>query len=212
MGVRDRLKTVYDRVPLLKCRGMCQDACGPVPATADEIRLMERASGRGYGWRLGTGHCTFLDEASGRCTCYRDRPLVCRAWGTIDSSACPFGCEPSQWLTQQQFDDLLRRVSDVAGPLRSPRPFLGDRPATDEEYRIETQAADALIARGLRLPDHWDASRPYVICPACQWRGQSREGMDPATFAGEACPNCREGVLRMARDGDKALFVPRARQ
>ena len=211
MGIRDRLKTVYDRVPPLKCRGLCQDVCGPVPATPDEIRLMERSSGLTYGWQLRTAHCTFLDEASGRCTCYRDRPLVCRAWGTVESSACPFGCEPDQWLTHAQFEDLMVRVSAVGGPQQSPRPFAGDRPATDQEYRRATEAADALLARGLRLPDDWDASKPYVICPSCQWRGQSQDGVDDAAFAGETCPHCHADVLRVAGEGDKPLFVPKSR-
>src|SRR6188472_1141115 len=106
MGVRNRLDDVYRRVPPLRCRGLCQDACGPVPATRDELKLMERA-GRAYGWQLRTGHCTFLDEATGRCACYRDRPLICRAWGSVEGSACPFGCEPDHWLTREQLDDLL---------------------------------------------------------------------------------------------------------
>ena len=211
MGIRQRLKDVYSRVPLLKCRGLCQDTCGPVPAARDEIRLMEQSSGRAYGWQLRTGHCTFLDESTGRCSCYRDRPIVCRTWGTVTSSMCPFGCEPDQWLTPEQFDDLLARVKEIAGAYASPRPFTGDRPATEEEYQRTTQAADALIARGLRLPDAWDVSRPYVICPLCEWRGQSVEGIDPERFVGEPCPHCPTGVLRLAKPGDRPLFVPKVR-
>jgi hypothetical protein len=129
----------------------------------------------------------------------------------VSNSTCPFGCEPDQWLTPEQLDDLLARVSEIAGPYASPRPFTGDQPATDDEYRRATQAADALIARGLRLPDNWDASRSYVICPVCEWRGQSREDVDPARFAGEACPHCPTGVLRLAKPGDRPLFVPKVR-
>ena len=211
MGVRQRLEDVYSRVPLLRCKGLCQDACGPVPATRDEIKLMERSGARAYGWQLHTGHCTFLDEHTGRCACYRDRPFVCRAWGTVETSMCPFGCEPDHWLTAQQLEDLLARVSDVAGPYSSPLPFTGDRPATDEERRIAAQAADALISRGLRLPDNWDPFQPYVICSLCQWRGQSGENVRPDHFVGETCPHCREGVLRLAQPGDRLLFVPRSR-
>ena len=211
MGVKNRLDVVYARVPLLKCKGLCQDACGPVPVTREERKLMERSGGRAYGWQLRTGHCTFLDASSGRCTCYRDRPLVCRAWGTVESSVCPFGCEPDRWLTRQQLEELLTRVSDIAGPYVSPRPFAGNRPATDEEYRLATQAADALIARGLRLPDAWDASQPYVICSLCEWRGQSVEGIDPERFVGEPCPHCPTGILRLAKAGDRPLFAPKVR-
>ena len=211
MSIRQRLDDVYGRVPPLKCRGLCQDSCGPVPAARDEIRLMEHSSGRAYGWLLRTGHCTFLDESTGRCSCYRDRPLVCRAWGTVTSSTCPFGCEPDQWLTPEQLDSLLARVSEIAGPYASPVPFADDRPATVDECRLAMQSADALIARGLRLPDFWDASQPYVICPLCEWRGQSGQGLEPKLFVGEPCPHCPTGVLRLAQPGDRPLFVPKAR-
>jgi hypothetical protein len=172
---------------------------------------MERTAGRAHGWQLATGHCTLLDEATGRCACYRDRPLVCRAWGTVETSVCPFGCEPDRWLTPQEFDDLLARVADVAGPQVHPRPFVGARPATDEEYRRSTEAADAMLGRGFRLPDHWDASQPYVICPACKWRGQADEPDASQRFAGSVCPHCGAGMLRLAGAGDRPLFVPKSR-
>jgi hypothetical protein len=211
MGVRDRLHDVYARVPVLRCRGLCQDTCGPIPATHHEVRFMERRSHRRYGWQLKSGHCTFLDESTGRCTCYQERPLVCRAWGTLASSACPFGCEPDRWLTQEAFQGLVARVNDIAGPSIAPQPFSGDHLATSDEVQAASCAADALIARGLRLPDRWDTSQPYVICPACQWRGQHDEGFSADTFVGDRCPQCSADELRLARKGDRPLFVPLSR-
>lgn len=211
MGVRHRLDEVYRRVPTLRCKGLCQDVCGPVPASHGEVRLMERTSGRRYGWQLRTGHCSFLDEASGRCSCYRDRPLICRAWGTLPHSACPFGCEPDAWLSDEQFEDLRARMIAIGEPELAPTPLAGNRPATDDEYGESTRNADALIARGLRLPDRWDASQPYVICPSCQWRGQRESESPPDLFVGEPCPHCGEHRLRVAGSGDRPLFVPRRR-
>ena len=211
MGIRNRLDLVYARVPVLRCKGLCQDTCGPIPAAREEVRLMERAAGRAHGWQLATGQCTLLDEGTGRCVCYRDRPLVCRAWGTVESSACPFGCEPDRWLTQQQFDDLQARIADVAGPSVHPRPFVGARAATTEEYRRSTEAADALLERGFRLPDRWDATQSYVICPMCRWRGQSDAPNASDRFVGDTCPHCGAGVLRLAESGDRPLFVPKPR-
>jgi hypothetical protein len=211
VGIRNRLELVYARVPVLRCKGLCQDTCGPIPAAREEVRLMERAAGRAHGWQLATGQCTLLDEGTGRCACYRDRPLVCRAWGTVESSACPFGCEPDRWLTQQQFNDLQARVADVAGPPLHPRPFAGARAATTEEYRRSTEAASAVLERGFRLPDRWDAAQSYVICPACRWRGQSDAPDASARFLGHTCPHCGAGVLRLAESGDRPLFVPKPR-
>ena len=207
MGMRNRLADVYARIPALKCKGLCQDTCGPILATRYEVGLMERRGNRRFGWQLRTGHCTFLD-ATGLCACYKDRPLVCRVWGTLASSACPFGCEPDQWLTQSQFENLLAQMNEIAGPEVEPQPFVDGHLASAEECEAARQAADSLIARGLRLPEHWDSSEPYVICPACQWRGQHDIGLSPRLFLGDKCPRCDEGELRAAQPGDKPLFVP----
>jgi len=207
MGMRNRIFDLYARVPVLKCKGLCQDTCGPILATRNEVSLMERRGNRRFGWQLKTGHCTFLDD-TGRCACYKDRPLVCRAWGTLASSACPFGCEPDQWLTQSQFENLLAQMNEIAGPEVTPQPFVGGHLASDEERDLARRAADSLFARGLRLPDLWDASEPYVICPVCEWRGQHDVGLSPRLFVGDTCPRCGNSELRLARPGDKSLFIP----
>src|SRR4029453_9197256 len=165
MGMRNRLADVYARVPVLKCKGLCQDTCGPILATRPEVGLMERRGNRRFGWQLKTGHCTFLDDA-GLCACYKDRPLICRVWGTLASSACPFGCEHEHWLTQSQFQNFLTQMSEIAGPEVEPQPFVDGPLASAEEREVARRASDSLIARGLRLPELWDASEPYVICPA----------------------------------------------
>ena len=79
-------------------------------------------------------------------------PLFAARGGRSRVPACPFGCEPDRWLTQQQFDDLQARIADVAGPSVHPRPFVGARAATTEEYRRSTEAADALLERGSGCP------------------------------------------------------------
>lgn len=207
MGMRTRLADVYARIPVLKCKGLCQDTCGPILATRYEVGLMERRGNRRFGWQLRTGHCTFLDD-TGLCACYKNRPLICRVWGTLASSACPFGCEPDQWLTQSQFEDLLAQMHEIAGAEVAPQPFVDGHPASAEEREVAQRVTDSLIARGLRLPDLWDASEPYVICPACVWRGQHGVGLSPVLFVGDRCPRCGEGELRLAVPGDKPLFIP----
>jgi hypothetical protein len=207
MGIRNRLADVYARIPVLRCKGLCQDTCGPVLATRHEVGLMERRGNQRFGWQLRTGHCTFLDD-TGLCSCYRDRPLICRVWGTLASSACPFGCEPDQWLMPSQFEYLLAQVSEIGGDEVTPQPFVDGRPASSAERDVAQRATDSLIERGLRLPDLWDASEPYVICPACEWRGQHAVGLSPVLFVGDGCPRCGEGTLRLALPGDKPLFIP----
>jgi hypothetical protein len=207
MGLRNRLEDVYLRIPTLKCKGLCQDVCGPVPATTGEVRLMTRMAARPYGWQLATGHCNFLDESTGRCACYRNRPLLCRAWGTVEGLRCPFGCEPASWITQAEFARLSTRVEEVGGALVTPDAYVGDRPASRDEQHTATELADRLIRRGMRLPDRWDAAMPYAICPACQWRVQTEEPADLESFIGDRCPHCPDGVLRLAGPGDTPLFV-----
>jgi hypothetical protein len=107
-----------------------------------------------------------------------------------------------------QFEYLLAQVSEIGGDEVTPQPFVDGRPASTEEREVAQRATDSLIERGLRLPDLWDPSEPYVICPACEWRGQHDVGLSPVLFVGDRCPRCGDSELRLALAEDKPLFVP----
>ena len=69
--------------------------------------------------------CPLL-SANGRCTVYQVRPLICRLWGTTRALACPQGCQPERWVTDDEAVELLKRLFAVAGP-----ELVGPRGATE---------------------------------------------------------------------------------
>lgn len=56
--------------------------------------------------------CTAL-FFTGLCTIYEHRPLICRTWGLVKKMACPFGCIPDRWMTDREFDALMREIHEL---------------------------------------------------------------------------------------------------
>lgn len=48
--------------------------------------------------------CVFSSEG---CSVYKDRPLMCRLFGTTLSLPCPRGCKPEKLLTQEEEDEIM---------------------------------------------------------------------------------------------------------
>lgn len=95
----NRLDRAYSMVPNANCKGLCQEACGPiVPSLAEEARVRAR-----YGVVIDfdrkTLGCTLLHD--GRCGIYADRPLLCRLFGAVEKMPCPFGCAPDSGSMKQ---------------------------------------------------------------------------------------------------------------
>lgn len=110
-------------LPTFRCRGKCQDQCSVVPMNAAEVRALQAAAGREFDvWPSpglaqdagrdftitppGSLRCPALD-ASGRCSGYAGRPMICRLYGMVEALRCPHGCEPSRWLDDHEAAELL---------------------------------------------------------------------------------------------------------
>lgn len=88
----DDLARAYALLPEIACKGLCQEACGPIGMTEREYERMRRKGGH----RTTTTAdltCPYLN-AEGRCDVYAARPMVCRAWGGVEGMECPWGCAP----------------------------------------------------------------------------------------------------------------------
>ena len=98
------LDSLYEELPTLECKRLCQECCGPVFASEREIK------------RTGTTpeplgkamECPLLKD--GQCSIYAKRPMLCRLWGLVKKMRCPHGCEPSRWLTDQEAKHYLRLI------------------------------------------------------------------------------------------------------
>jgi len=88
----NRLDRAYAMVPVIECRGLCVDSCGPViPSTAEAERIARRHHTE-VDFNRTTYSCTLLKD--GQCSIYADRPLLCRLWGVVPKMPCVFGCSP----------------------------------------------------------------------------------------------------------------------
>ncbi len=125
------LADIYERIPEVRCKGLCQDSCGPIAMSVEEdARLRARGveippmAGAVEAIQRGEDYyCPALQD--GRCSVYDDRPTICRLWGATQSMPCPHGCSPPESLSQQESYDLLTRAGEVGGGMAE---GLFDRP------------------------------------------------------------------------------------
>lgn len=110
MNRTQRTKAIYDRIPDVKCKGLCQAYCGPI--------LMQTYEWDAIKARVGTIppigadlKCPLL-QSDGKCSVYDIRPLVCRLWGAIPEMPCPFGCEPT--LTSDEGSELVVQINGIS--------------------------------------------------------------------------------------------------
>lgn len=108
------LALIYAKVPKIACIGKCQACCGPIGAEDAEVTAFEKVTGKPFPdpfvvLDLPGMTCPLLDVATGRCSVYQHRPLICRLWGVIDRDGmrCPHGCKPERWLTDAEGHALM---------------------------------------------------------------------------------------------------------
>lgn len=105
------LTAVYAQIPDVGCKGLCADACGPVPVTPREAQRMIAAGGK----RRGGDDLTCPYLADGQCTVYDVRPLICRMYGAMEGLTCPHGCAPDVLLPDAATDLLKQAAGFGAG-------------------------------------------------------------------------------------------------
>lgn len=116
------LDALYATLPKIKCQQKCSESCGPIVITRLEAkRLGVATSGMltclESGQRLGVGRLVDTDAClncpllkDGKCSKYEIRPGICRLWGLTKKMACPFGCEPERWVTDQEGFEFTKKV------------------------------------------------------------------------------------------------------
>ena len=124
------LREIYDTIPSPGCKGLCVSQCSTIPVFPIELEQLEEVAGRklpsqpvtdlgGAGFGLDRGRllgdqigdpCPLL--VLGRCSVYEHRPLICRAFGSVEGLRCPHGCRPDRLLTDadqyQNFEKVAK--------------------------------------------------------------------------------------------------------
>ena len=118
----NELDRLYALIPKMKeCKGYCQDSCTVIPATIMEKTRIEKAAGkelRLVPHPLWSMRCSML-TGDGRCSQHAIRPLICRAYGAVDTPMliCNHGCEPERWLTLSEFEEISDAVQRLGGEM-----------------------------------------------------------------------------------------------
>lgn len=114
------LDDLYKLVPVLECRGKCQEACGPIDMSTAEHRrivnlgiIIPRATQAKRVSDLAMT-CPALTML-GTCRVYNVRPMICRLWGAIQSMACPHGCRPEGGFLPEQMSRALLILAGAIG-------------------------------------------------------------------------------------------------
>lgn len=116
-----KLQQIYDSLPTMKCKGLCQSFCGPIKMSRLEEKRIEKESGISMEMNMEklvetvmtAATCPQLDHSTGRCSIYAIRPLICRVFGMIKRLKCPHGCEPSKWLTDKEFRAIALKIEKL---------------------------------------------------------------------------------------------------
>lgn len=166
----DDLARAYALLPEIACKGLCQEACGPIGMTEREYERMRRKGGH----RTTTTadlDCPYLN-AEGRCDVYAVRPMVCRAWGGVEGMECPWGCAPVIMPRDALVPDRRTRRGHarrahgadqrVAGGKRTDGNHRAQRRAHVARAGVRAADADLMLARAtpvvrgaaINLPRH----------------------------------------------------------
>lgn len=110
---RDALDALYAELPLLECKGLCHDSCGPVPMSRVEMGRAMKLHRRPALIDPSTMACPLLVD--NRCSVYAVRPMICRLWGLVDFDGmrCHHGCVPERYLTYDEGQEFIRRAMEV---------------------------------------------------------------------------------------------------
>ncbi|MDD9178758.1 MULTISPECIES: YkgJ family cysteine cluster protein [Aliivibrio] len=95
---REVIEILRQRIPSFECTKGCHDCCGPVTASAEEMRRLPVKTDAEHEAALEAYNCVHLGPYG--CTVYEERPLICRLFGTTPRMACPNGCKPEQMIDE----------------------------------------------------------------------------------------------------------------
>lgn len=123
-SARAAMAKLYDELPKMECKGKCQDCCGPIGEATTKWEAMTIVDASVHGgddaieaMQTTVSHpCACPLLKMGRCSIYHIRPLICRLWGVVDDPLmrCPFGCAPSQYLTNKQTRAIFDRAVAIS--------------------------------------------------------------------------------------------------
>ena len=105
-----RIDETLAALPKLNCQRKCQECCGPILMTRLEWKRICNHVGHTPAPRADLT-CPMLKD--GLCSVYAIRPAICHLWGLVQRMACPHGCQPDRWLSDEEAYLVLNAVEKL---------------------------------------------------------------------------------------------------
>ncbi|MGL5923737.1 YkgJ family cysteine cluster protein [Chroococcidiopsis sp.] len=102
------LEEIYNSLPLLVCKGKCQECCGVIGVLPIEVENIQTVSS--VPTVDGDLTCSKLVQGFGICSIYKQRPLICRLWGIAEEMPCPYGCKPERTIGRKEANKLIAKI------------------------------------------------------------------------------------------------------
>ncbi len=121
----EKLDKIYRKLPKLNCKGKCTDSCSLIKVAELERKRIKDFLGHDpfiqsdkfletvMSLKPEEWKCSLLKE--GKCSIYNMRPLICRLFGLVEKMACPFGCVPERWLSDEEAREYLTKAKYYEG-------------------------------------------------------------------------------------------------
>ena len=109
-----KIRFFRNHIPSFECEPGCHDCCGPVTTSSIEMASLPEKSEAEHETALADLSCPHLGENG--CEVYRERPLICRLFGTTPRLACPRGKRPDIMIDPQieeQIHQFMRQTRQV---------------------------------------------------------------------------------------------------
>jgi Fe-S-cluster containining protein len=114
------VRAIWARLPeTIGCKGLCTSACTWIRLTDPEREIIRSVHGFTFPDRAvneiapGTFRCIALKD--GQCSIYNERPLICRAWGAVQSLPCPHGCRPPIMRSDAEMAEIFMDMWELEG-------------------------------------------------------------------------------------------------
>jgi uncharacterized protein len=105
-----RLKQLYELIPSFECEPGCNDCCGPVAVIKVErkkLKLVESII------PTNKNSLTCCFSTPNGCSVYKDRPMTCRLFGTVEKLKCPKNKTPTKMLTDTEEKQIMNEYLNL---------------------------------------------------------------------------------------------------
>lgn len=117
------LEAVYAKLPTIQCKKLCYESCSIIPVTQiEKDRLFRNPDGSVTLNERMPAQCPLLDVEKMECKRWSERPLICRAFGCVETDRvtrwnmkCSHRCQPSRWMSNDEFMFRYAEICSIRG-------------------------------------------------------------------------------------------------